>query len=154
LEAKFAELKAASNFITPPVSHEPVNVPICSHPPGSAQVADLVAPVGSEGIGDNLSHDATPELAAPSESAIDTANRNAIRRQLAETELLRDASRTNVEIAEKIGCSTELVRLVRKQLESEKRLQPIPVQRRDGSSYGVRESGLSIADDPAKREQT
>lgn len=66
---------------------------------------------------------------------LDTANRRAAVRQLVEQELLGDATRPNNTIAEIAGCSDELVRLIRKAMIGDGRLQNAPITRRDGTQY-------------------
>lgn len=58
-------------------------------------------------------------------SDLPVSNTVLTKRQQAELELLRSPHSNNVEIAERIGASDELVRRTRKELEASRKLEPV-----------------------------
>jgi len=86
-----------------------------------------------------VSNSPEAEDSAADAAELETLHRNSNRRQLIEAELLRDPTRTNGAIGDHIGCSDEMVRKVRKELEGAGRLQQVAVVRRDGSVYPTRD---------------
>jgi hypothetical protein len=107
----------------PATSQITTTADICNAPPAAPET---LSPTGIANVCNEP--DASAEESARS------------KRDLAEAELLRDPTGTNVGIGELLGCSREVVRQARARLEAAGRLQPTPVVRRDGTSYPAREA--------------
>lgn len=109
------------------------------------ELSVLDGPTIPPAVAARLSDPIGPDVPQPAPAAVSDGP-PVTKRQLAEAELLRDGTRTNVEIGELLNCSSELVRIVRKELESVGRLQPTPVLRRDGTAYPTRDAAQSPTD--------
>ena len=121
------------------VPTEHVTEPHSGGPQARAQAANALdaaaipSNTAERATSDAGANDAVLELPAddaPAEGATGSSLRERV-----VAALFADATRTNGSIAEECGCSDELVRQRRKELEANGQLAPVPVKRSDGTLY-------------------